>query len=210
MIYIEDKNEIIKHNSLVNELIDKTKTKEFVYQNVFNNKFKYILFVDECEFGEYLFDGLEAFLKTTNEVDFFVQCLPCNKYVVPYSFDKKNIIAYQNMKEEYESSSPHEFFIGLDDACLEYLYYTKTGNWCGWFDKLWEVGIFAFETEALVKNFIKSFNTLDEYSCYIFYTPEQVVNQIWFRPKKKYVDAFLKNYSNLSYLLNGEVEKGTR
>lgn len=200
MIYIEDKNEIKKHNILLENFIDKAKTKEFVYQNIFNNKFKYILFVDECEFGGYLFEGLEVFLNTTNETDFFVQCLAYDSYVVPYSFDKKNTLAYQNMKEEYESASPHEFFIGLDDACLEYLYYNKTGNWCGWFDILWEVGIFAFETEELAKNFIKSFNTLDKYAHYIFYTPEQVTHQIWRRAKKEYVDAFLKNYSDLSYL----------
>jgi hypothetical protein len=57
------------------------------------------------------------------------------------------------MIEEYEASSPHACFGDLNNVSFEYLYYTKVGNWCGLIAPLWEIGVFAFETESLANIF---------------------------------------------------------
>ena len=197
MKYIENKNEIKTHLALVDTFIDREKTEEFVYQNVFNEKFKYLLFVDEAEFSGYIFEGLELYLNDIHESDFFVNELTQERHIAPYSFEKNKSIPYQNMIEEYEASSPHACFGDLNNVSFEYLYYTKVGNWCGWIAPLWEIGVFAFETEALVKHFLEIFEALDKYA---FYTPKEVIDKIWLTPKKEYKEAFLTNYSDLSYL----------
>ena len=197
MQYIEDKNEIKTHMLLVDSFINKDKKKEFVYQNIFNEKFKYLLFVEEGDFSQIVQDGFKKYLNEINEVDFHINILSEKECIIPYSFDYKNEIAYQNLKVELDESAYEFFSEELYKVYWEYLCYSKTLNWCGWFDKSADVGIFAFQTRTLAKRFLEKFER------HLFYTPEELVNESWNNwrtPNQTYKESFLKHYTSLSYL----------
>ena len=203
MQYIENKNEIKNHIVLVDALINRKETEKFVYQNIFNKKFKYFLFVEGGAFPALASDGLEKYLSEMNAVDFYISILTEKECIIPYSFDASNRVAYQNLIVELDESS-YEFFLEeTHNVYWEYIYYTKTLNWCGWLDKSADIGIFAFQTENLVKKFLEKFDRN------LFYSPHEMVNENWSwrMPKKEYGEAFLKNYSDLSYLKNNYKEQ---
>jgi len=198
MKYITNKAEISEHleliDTLLDPLLDKSKEEYLVMQNIFNKKFKYLLFDEDTFFSDNKSENLNKYLKYHNERDFFLNGLQEDRHIVPYSYAKNNKIAYENFLPLSEGGEPHSFFTGLDNVCFEYLYYTKKAHWCGWFSVLWEIGIFAFETEDSVQKFMECFNETR------FLTVREILDGLWKNAKPKYKEAFLKNYLELSYL----------
>jgi len=79
----------------------------------------------------------------------------------------------------------------------EYLYYSEITKWCGYFNTVEDIGIFAFETEELATKF------MDNFSEEFFFSPQEFCRYIWPYIEENYKKSFLENYSHSSYLKKG-------
>ena len=164
-------------------------------RKIFLQKNTDIVCVDYFGFEMHIAPGLERFLKKQGEESFIIAFFVDGELQYCYEYS----LADEGKKRREPDHLYSNFTRHVDH--LELVYYTQKCDWLAWFSSACEFGIFAFENELLIKNFIKEIDRRD------LFTPNEIVNDLLSQPKKKFIKKFLKLYEPMAYPLEEYIEE---